>query len=110
MEITKQSINDVTVIAPEGQIDGKTGPLLQAAIKEEIKPEGKILLDFAKVTFMSSAGLRVLLVVHRQAKAQNLKIVLANLSPALMNIMAVTGFLPYFTICSTVDEGVKRLA
>ncbi len=110
MEITKQTVDGVVVIAPDGPVDGKTGPQLQAVVDEELKAGSKLLIDFTKVNYMSSAGLRVLLLAYRQATAQNLKIALANVSEELKSIMSVTGFLPYFTVCASVEEGVKSLS
>ena len=62
------------------------------------------------VEYMSSAGLRMLLSMYRQISRQNGSIVLVGLGEEIKDTMSVTGFLNFFTIRDTVDEGLKALA
>ncbi len=56
---------------------------------------------------MSSAGLRVLLLLHRKADPAGVKLALTCLPPELADTMAITGFLQYFQIYATIEEGIK---
>ena len=58
---------------------------------------------------MSSAGLRMLLLIYRQAQQKSGQIALVGLSEEIKDIMSVTGFLSYFTVCETLEDGLKVL-
>lgn len=101
--------NTATIIEVKGSIDGQTAPILQEKILPEIGSTPKILLNMTGVSFMSSAGLRTLLVLQRKAAEktideQNIQIILVGLSEEIRDTMAITGFLDFFTVCETIDE------
>ena len=58
---------------------------------------------------MSSAGLRMLLSTYRQVTSKNGRIVLVGLSEEIQDTMSVTGFLKFFTICTTLESGLATL-
>lgn len=109
MNVTVNTVEQITVVNLEGDLDGKTAPEVQAQLTPLIQGGGKMILDMAKVPYMSSAGLRVLLMLYRQAAANNGKIVLVGLSEELSDTMSVTGFLNFFTTCETLDSAIKML-
>ncbi len=110
MNVTVNTVEQITVINLEGDLDGKTAPEVQAQITPLlVQGGGKMILDMTKVPYMSSAGLRVLLMLYRQATANNGKIVLVGLSEELSDTMSVTGFLNFFTTCETFDSAIKML-
>ncbi len=79
-----------------GNIDGKTAPELQAAVAPLFAEHATIVLDLSGVAYMSSAGLRVLLLVHRQLAANKGRAVLVGLSDTVTETMRITGFLQFF--------------
>jgi anti-sigma B factor antagonist len=79
-----------------GTVDGRTAPEAQAAVEPLLGAFTVLVLDLTGVTYMSSAGLRVLLLIHRHLAARNGKAVLVGLSPQLADTMQVTGFLQFF--------------
>jgi anti-anti-sigma factor len=64
----------------------------------------------SKMSYMSSAGLRVLLLVQRRAQATGARVALARLPEDVREVMAATGFLEFFAVCDTVEEGAEALA
>ena len=66
-------------------------------------------MDLSHVGFMSSAGLRVMLLLHRQVSGGNGQVVLVGLSDEIKDTMTATGFLKYFTTTNTVDAGLATL-
>jgi anti-sigma B factor antagonist len=109
MDIATSTINDVTVVAISGELDGRTAPQAQEQIVPLCQAGGKVILDMSKVDYMSSAGLRLMLLLYRQMTAANGKMVLVGLSEELQDTMSATGFLSYFTTAETVDAGVAAL-
>jgi anti-sigma B factor antagonist len=104
---TRQNAQVVTIV---GEIDGSSAPQAQEQILALAVPNVKLVLDMTGVTYMSSAGLRMLLLAYRTVNGKGGKIVLVGLSNDLKDTMSVTGFLDFFTCTDTLDAGIKVLA
>jgi anti-sigma B factor antagonist len=99
----------MTVVAVAGEIDGGSAPGLQAQILPLLQQDGSLILDLTGVTYMSSAGLRVLLLLYRQAVSRNGRVALAGVAETIRDTMAVTGFLKFFAVADTVDQALTTL-
>jgi anti-sigma B factor antagonist len=110
MEITIKDLPVAKVVELVGDLDGNTAPEAQAKIVPLAVPGVKIILDMSKVAYMSSAGLRMLLVLYRSIAGSGGKVVLVGLSSELEDTMELTGFLDFFDHYATVDDGVAALA
>ena len=110
MEIQENTVNGVKVITITGDIDGSTAPGVQAQVLEMVDPQGKAVIDMTGVTYMSSAGLRILLVVYRTISGQGGRIVLVGLSEELSDTMQMTGFLDFFETYDSQEDGLAALA
>jgi anti-sigma B factor antagonist len=102
IEVTRHATH--ALLTFEGAVDGKTAPEAQAAIMPILGEFAVVVLDLSRVTYMSSAGLRVLLLVHRQLVAKKGKTILVGLSEGLTDTMRVTGFLQFFETHTTLAE------
>ncbi len=109
MEINITSIDQITVIKVNGDIDASTAAAAQQEILPAAKAGNPVLLDLTQVPYMSSAGLRVLLSIYRQVTAQSIPFVLVGLSEEIQDTMSVTGFIDFFTICETPESGLEQL-
>lgn len=109
MGVTARSVRDITVVELEGSIDSATAPGVQTELLTATDGKVKVLLDMSRVEFLSSAGLRILLLVYRQIKARNGSICLAGLSEEIRDVMSNTGFIKFFVMADTVDEGIHVL-
>jgi anti-sigma B factor antagonist len=109
MELVKEVREDITVVSINGDIDGATSPVLQEFVLAEVSPNCRIFLDTSKVEYMSSAGLRVLLVLYRKIKESQGTVVLIGVSSDIYDAMSATGFLRHFILVDTFEEGVKAL-
>ena len=109
MELQTKTVDEILVIEASGEIDANTAPDLLRAIEPLITPGCKILLDLTGVTFMSSAGLRTMVVIYRQVTASKSKIGLTGLSEDVKDTMEVTGFLRFFTVYETADAAIAGL-
>jgi anti-anti-sigma factor len=92
MTISKSKDNDTLVISLDGRLDTTTAPQLQAELIPEFDNAKEILLDFASVAYVSSAGLRVLLMGEKTAKAKSASMKLSNVSEEIMEVFEMTGF------------------
>lgn len=86
-----------TTFALEGRVDTTTAPNLDAEINASISGVKELVLNFAGVEYISSAGLRVLLSAQKKMNAQGeMKVV--SVSEAVMEVFEVTGFSDILTI------------
>lgn len=109
LSIDIESVEQVQVVHLAGDIDGATAPDAQAAIVGVAGPDCKIVLDMSGVSYMSSAGLRLLLVVYRNISGQGGTVILAGLPEDLKDTMEMTGFLDFFQYRDTLDAGLAAL-
>ncbi len=110
MEINLKNHEAVMVAELMGDIDAKTAPEVRDKVLPLIVPGSKILLDLTKVPYLSSAGLRVLLLLYRQVSSKDGKIVLVGLSEEITDIMAITGFLDFFITSDTIEAGLVAIS
>ena len=109
MNITTTRHDDVVVVELNGELDGTTAPETQARILPLADDDAKIVLDMSKVGYMSSAGLRMMLVLYRTIVGQGGTVILVGLADNLHDTMALTGFLDYFDHYTTLDEGLAAI-
>lgn len=108
MQIESRTVDGVTVIAIEGDIDGKTAPIAQEQVLPLVKASPKTVIDMTKLAYMSSAGMRMLLSVRRQVQAGG-AIVLVGMSEQIRDTMNMTGFLDFFATAETLEEGLAAV-
>ena len=97
MKITKNLNGNSLNVALEGRLDTTTAPELEQALKESMDAATELTLDFSKLDYISSAGLRVLLAAHKaMAKKSGMKVVNAN--EMVKEVFDVTGFADILTI------------
>lgn len=109
MRLWKEPRGGVTVISLDGQLDSETAPQVQQDLQALLPEEGLVVLDLSRTLYMSSAGLRVLLLIYRQARHGTVRLALTGLSPEVRAIMEATGFLGFFTVVESVEQGVEAL-
>ena len=109
MKVTTTEQDDITVLQVTGDIDSKTAPEFERNARAATDASKKIAIDLTDVGFMSSAGLRVLLMVYRNIRTQNGNVVLVGVSEDIQDVMSTTGFINFFSIVETVDEALVIL-
>jgi anti-anti-sigma factor len=93
MEISGEQVGGVSVVTARGRLDGAaSGPFadqVQAMIGAE-RP--KLLIDFAGVDFVTSAGLRAVLTILKKVKSMNGAFALCNVQKPVREVLDITGF------------------
>ena len=92
MTITMTRTGSELTIALDGRLDTLTAPDLEEQLEPALEGVEKLVFDFEKLAYMSSAGLRVLLDAM-QAMEEKGKLVVRNVAPQVMDVFQVTGFL-----------------
>ena len=80
-----------------GRLDTTTAPELEAALKESFAGVEKLVFDFAALEYLSSAGLRVLLLAQKTMQKQG-TMVIRNINDTINEIFEVTGFIDILNI------------
>jgi anti-sigma B factor antagonist len=109
MTVNIREVEGVHVVELSGELDANTSPVAQQQIMPLATAGSRILLDMAGVSFMSSAGLRLLLSMYRQVATQKGAIALTALSEDLKDTMSMTGFLSFFTTHDTTEGGLQAM-
>lgn len=98
MEIRKETVNGVTVLAPVGRIDSTSAREVEEALLPLFDQTEPVLVDFGDLTYISSAGLRVLLLAARRSKATGVPLALAGMSKPVDEVFRISGFAKLFKI------------
>ncbi len=109
MNVIFNTKDNIDIISIEGSIDSKTAGDLQSQIMGKISETENVLLDLTMVDFVSSAGLRVLLMIYRQIKSKNGKVILVGVSQEISDVMSMTGFINFFEITDTIDQAINLI-
>ena len=97
LNIRKTIENGNATFALEGRLDTVTAPELEKQLKDSFEGLRELTLDFSKLEYISSAGLRVLLAAQKLMNQQgSLKV--TNVNETIMEIFEVTGFSDILTI------------
>ena len=97
LTINKTVENGKAILSPEGRLDTVTAPEMENAVKEVLPGITELTLDFAKLEYISSAGLRVLLSAQKAMNPQG-KMTVVNVNATIMEIFEITGFSDILTI------------
>ena len=93
----EKTISENSVLKIEGRIDTTTAPELEAAVDEALTQSDTLTMDFEKVEYISSAGLRIVLKAHKELSSKGgLKLI--RVPEAVMEVFEITGFLDFLTI------------
>jgi anti-sigma B factor antagonist len=97
MNITKEFKENVATLNVSGRLDTTTAPALEAVISETTGTCEQMVLDFAKLEYISSAGLRVILKAQKVMAAKG-GMKLLHVNETIMEIFEITGFSDILTI------------
>lgn len=97
MTITK-ALNETTLtIALDGRLDTTTAPQLDTELRNSLEGITELILDFENLSYISSAGLRILLSTQKTMNKQG-SMIIRNVCDDIKEIFDLTGFQEYLTI------------
>ncbi|HTK92731.1 MAG TPA: anti-sigma factor antagonist [Verrucomicrobiae bacterium] len=114
MELTPRRFADAVVVRPTGRIDHAAAPAFRAGLAPHLErcAAGRdgVVLDFSGVDYISSDGLRVLVLAAKQARAQGGTLVITELAARVREIFEITRFEQVVEIVPTVREALARVS
>ena len=112
MQLRSRDESTATVVSVAGRIDHSSAGGFEEALTpflDACSPQRALLLDFAEVNYISSVGLRALLLSARKAKAQQSRFAVAGLLPPVKEVMIISRLNAVIPIYETVEEGLAAL-
>lgn len=109
MILDQQLRGGVAILRVTGQLDSATSPELERVVLECLEGDcQRLVFDFADMDYVSSAGLRVILLAGKKLRARHGKLVLSGLRDAVRDVFEMSGFLTLFTVVGNVEEALVR--
>lgn len=97
MEILKARDGETLKVNLVGRLDTTTSPELESNLMDDLEDVTELVLDFEKLDYVSSAGLRVLLVLQKKMNKQG-SMVIKNASESIIEVFDITGFIDILTV------------
>lgn len=115
MEITSQQLLDVALVRIQGRVDHSTAKDFQNALQPHLDlciqgEQIKIIIDLDGVDFMTSAGLRVLMIAAKTCDKHNAEIAVAALQPGIQEIFKISRFDLVLSVFPTVSAAIEKLS
>jgi anti-anti-sigma factor len=109
MEIKATTSGDIFVLEIHGRLDTTNYMEFEKNLLDAINGNAKILIDSQQLEYISSSGLRALLVGLKNADSSGKKLALCSLQPVIMEIFKISAFISLFKIYPTREEAIKSL-
>ncbi|RJX33362.1 MAG: anti-sigma factor antagonist [Desulfarculus sp.] len=111
MDARCEKCGQVMVLALQGRLDTMAAPAFDAEVNRLLQASERLfLLDLSGLNYISSAGLRSLLMLAKQVDARAGKLVLCGLEEMISEVFQVAGFEAIFNICQDRAAGLASLA
>ncbi len=107
MEIKTSTQDGVTIIGISGNLDANTAQQAQDEIMPLVVPDCRLVLDMSQCEYVSSAGLRLMLMIAKKIKTTEAsEWCLASVSEEIMDVMEMTGFSQFFQTYGSISEAI----
>lgn len=111
MDLQTTIENNATVVTISGRLDAVTAPEYEKKIREMIAGGANdFVVDFAQLDYISSAGLRALLLMAKLLKEKNGNVCFANVNGNVRSVFEMSGFASLFKMEDSVAEALATLA
>ncbi len=108
MEIEIKKEQETVVVSVKGRMDAVTSPEFEKNLTALISTgENKFLINLSQLEYISSAGLRSILLIAKQLKTRDGKIVFSGLQVPVKDVFDISGFGSIFKIYETEEESLK---
>lgn len=110
MILDQETRDDIAILRPRGRLDSATSPELERAVLERLEAGCKrMVFDLADLDYVSSAGLRVILLAGKKLRATQGKLVLAGMRDVVREVFDMSGFLTLFAVTPDVEQAITKV-
>jgi anti-sigma B factor antagonist len=108
MKIRIEALEIASVVTIEGSVDGLTAETLLSTLQAHVQEgNARIVTDLSRVDYTSSAGLRVLLAMVKEARSRGGDLRLAGVTPNVRKVLELSGFTSILKLYDGVDAAVE---
>ncbi|MDR2268252.1 MAG: STAS domain-containing protein [Holosporaceae bacterium] len=104
MEIKTSTQDNVTIVTPTGRVDTSTAKAFEDGVMNAVNSNNKIAIRFNEIDYISSAGLRVVLMAGKKLATLKGVLVLINMPEKIFSIFKMSGFVKILKICPSFEE------
>jgi len=110
MTLDQETRGDVLILRPVGRLDSVSSPELERLVLDKLgSGSRRLVMDLTGMEYVSSAGLRVLLLAAKSLRASQGKLVLVGMQDMVRDVFQMSGFLKLFEVAATLDEGLTKV-
>lgn len=109
MQVTDETLGDVLVVRPEGRLDSNTSPTFEKHLLERLDGASRLIVDFDALDYISSAGLRVLLMAAKRSRQTGGRLAICNLKEPIREVFEISGFMSILTVCADRAEALSKV-
>ena len=107
MEFSDKKVGECLVVIPQGRLDVVTAPFFDDVFQAHLDGGAiQLVIDMAGVDYISSAGLRSILLAAKKVRALSGDIRFCSMQGMVAEVFSISGFESMFSIFATVDEAV----
>ncbi len=110
MEIKSEVRNNITIITPVGRVDTATAKEFEEGVSQHLKENSVLVISFAEINYISSAGLRVILMVGKKQAASRGKLGLIDMHEKIHEVFKMSGFDKIIKIYDNFETASAALA
>ncbi len=93
LEVLEERESDILTLVPVGRVDSSNAPVFERVLKDWIDDgETNIIVDFSRLSFISSSGMRVLLIGAKGVRAIKGNLILCGMRDSIREIFSISGF------------------
>ena len=112
MQIATRQFADTLVVRPSGRVDHRSAAQFEAALMPLLAQAGAansaLVLDFSGVEYISSVGLRVLMIAAEKMRSQQARFAVAALQTVVAEIFAISRFHRILLVCTTLEDALQQ--
>ena len=110
MELSTENTGGAVIVQAVGRVDGANARDFHEGLEASIGTDGEsMVLDFEGLTYISSAGLRVVLLVAKTLQQQRAKLAVCSLSDSIREVFEISGFDKIVPVYASPDDAMSGL-
>jgi anti-sigma B factor antagonist len=110
IEITTKRVDNAIVIYVDGDLTTTSSSQVEAEINEILEgTDTNVVINFEKVNFIASTGLRIILVLGKRLNKSGLKLIMCSMNATTKSVFKISGFSKLFPIFETEQETLESL-
>jgi len=111
MDIRDATFGNATVLIPDGRLDQDSAAAFQERLLAALAGENEaVIVDFSKIPYISSVGLRAIMIAAKKSKADGISLSVAALTPTVNEIFEISRFRFVVTVFDSLRDAVAAVS